>query len=88
MAQLPSLKTPLNQHSLESLELWLTELGATRSESDPCLWNWIMPDWVAEMKMDYEDLRIRWDKEGRTYERSFSYGLSREDVEYAIFEGP
>tara|TARA_B100000700_G_C14739967_1_gene712533 strand:- start:107 stop:373 length:267 start_codon:yes stop_codon:yes gene_type:complete len=88
MAQLPSLKTPLNQHSLEALELWLKQLGATRSKSDPCLWHWIMPDWVAEIQMDYENLRIRWEKDGSKCECSFSYRLSREDVQSAIYEGP
>ena len=30
MSALPSETTPLNQHSLRALELWLQELGATR----------------------------------------------------------
>ena len=88
MDQLPPSRTPLNQHSLEALESWLKKLGAERSESDICLWYWVMPKWSAEIKVEKESLRVSWDKDGKKKYCSFPYGLSRKDVQSAIFEGP
>ena len=88
MSLLPPSETPLNQHSLEALELWLKEIGATRNNNDPCLWNWEMSKWTAEIKMEREILRVTWRKNGERTQCSFPYGLSREDVQIAIYEGP
>ena len=88
MSQLPIAETPLNQHSLTSLELWLHQLGAQRSQEDRCLWLWSMPNWSAEIKMESDELRVTWDKEGKKNQRCFSYGLTRQDVESAIIQGP
>ena len=88
MTSLPSIKTPLNQHSLEAIELWLKDLGAERSNSNPCHWNWVMPTWSAQIFLETESLRIIWQKNEGKYECVFPYGLSRQDVQAAFYEGP
>jgi hypothetical protein len=88
MTDLPSGQTPLNQHSLRSLERWLEGLGASRSSEDPCLWIWHQPDWSAEIRLDQDDLCVRWQASGRGSQRMFPYGLSRLDVEAAMWAGP
>ena len=88
MPALPSIQTPLNQHSLLALESWLSQLGAEKSSENPCLWRWTQPQWSAEILMKQEGLRVSWSQDGRESVRSFSYGLSRSDVETAILQGP
>ena len=88
MSLLPASQTPLNQHSLAALELWLDELGAEKSKLDPCLWIWLMPKWSAEIKLERDELKVTWEQEGKLSQRSFPYGLSRRDVQIAIAEGP
>lgn len=88
MSSLPPGQTPLNQHSLRSLELWLEGLGALRSEEDPCLWCWMQPDWSAEIRLDQEELWVSWQSPDQDAQRRFSYGLSRLDVEAAMRAGP
>ena len=87
-SSLPLAGTPLNQHSLAALELWLEKLGAERSQDDPCLWFWTQPEWFAEIQIDQDELIITWKKEGKTNQSRFSYGLPRQDVESAMIEGP
>ena len=88
MALLPLPQTPLNQHSLADLEIWLNQLGAQRSSDNPCLWLWIMSDWSAEIKMETEELRVIWERKGIKSQHCFSYGLTRQDVEAALKQGP
>ena len=88
MTLLPPIKTPLNQHSLEALELWLEDLGATRSKDDLCLWNWETTKWNAKIKMERDFLNITWEKDGVMSQHSFPYGFSRDDVQSAICQGP
>ena len=88
MSPLPPAQTPLNQHSLSSLEDWLIQLGAKRSKVDPCKWHWLFSNWTAEITLDQDELRIIWDKSGKLSHCCFPYGLSRSDVEIAIKEGP
>ena len=85
---LPPTNTPLNQHSLFALEDWLNSLGAKRREKDPCLWIWVMPVWSARITLGEDELKVVWEKGSDISECSFPYGLSREDVEIAINEGP
>ena len=87
MSLLPSSQTPLNRHSLQSLELWLTQLGANRNPQNPCLWNLVRTEWEAEIKLGQDDLIVTWNKDGQNSACSFSYGLSRIDIENAINEG-
>tara|TARA_Y100001968_G_scaffold79586_2_gene70824 strand:+ start:296 stop:562 length:267 start_codon:yes stop_codon:yes gene_type:complete len=88
MAPLPPIKTPLNQHSLEDIELWLGNLGAHKSNIDPCLWDWTTPSWTAQIKIDVKELRITWNKNGEKYKYNFPYGLTREDIQLAFDQGP
>ncbi len=94
MLNLPSPDTPLNQHSLGALELWLMNLGAEKCTENPCLWRWNnMPQWSAEIYFQKDELMVIWDKinnEGKekTSQFSFPYGLPRQDVEAALNHGP
>ena len=88
MATLPPLTTPLNQHSLNDIELWLQNLGAEKSNKDPSLWTWVTSTWTAQIKIDVEDLIITWNKDGEDYKYNFPYGLTREDVQLAFDQGP
>tara|TARA_Y100001968_G_C19314028_1_gene695682 strand:- start:390 stop:656 length:267 start_codon:yes stop_codon:yes gene_type:complete len=88
MSSLPPSSTPLNQHSLITLELWLEQLGAKKSINNPSLWNLETTKWVAELTLDREELCVIWNYGSSSNKRCFSYRLSREDVEAAISEGP
>lgn len=88
MSPLPPDQTPLNQHSLRSLEAWLTDLGAVRTLADPCVWEWQQPSWSAEIRLDQEDLQVTWRQNGGVSQRTFPYGLSRLDAEAAMRAGP
>ncbi len=88
MPSLPPSNTPLNQHSLRALEHWLYELGAKQSSNNPCLWVWIMPLWSVEILVEQDELKVTWEQDGRRSVCSFPYGLSRNDVEVAIVQGP
>ncbi len=78
----------MNRHSLQSLEIWLRQLGAEQSTKDPCSWIWSFSHWSAQIQMEQDELKVTWDHNGITSQCSFSYGLSRSDVEVAIKEGP
>ena len=86
--RLPPPETPLNRHSLSALEVWLGDLGAQRSRTDPCCWTWVLPQWSAEIQMEKDELRVTWKKGGQCNQCCFPYGLSRSDVEVAISQGP
>ena len=88
MQKLPSVKTPLNQHSLFALETWLCEIGAIKNDENPCLWRLETPHWQAHIIMESDELKVTWDHNGMNRQCCFPYGLSREDVQNAIFEGP
>ena len=88
MSPLPPGQTPLNRHSLRALEEWLTDLGAERSDRDPCVWRWQQQEWSAEIRFDQEDLWVTWQHGDDTCQRSFPYGLPRLDVEAAMRAGP
>ena len=88
MTSLPGAQIPLNQHSLGSIELWLNELGAKKSTNDPCLWLLKTVNWSAEIKIEQDELRVVWEKDGKRNQCCFSYGLSRQDIEFAMMQGP
>ena len=80
--------TPINQHSLQSLELWLTTLGAKKDLNDPSKWHLFLSNWNATIIFEQEDLSVIWDSKGEETKRLFSYCINREDVENAILQGP
>ena len=88
MLTLPPAITPLNQHSLAAIELWLSELGALKSDEDPCLWTSPLPQWSAEIELKQDELSITWIQETKKSRFDFPYGLPRQDVEAALVQGP
>ena len=81
-------KKPINQNSLQSLELWLTDLGAVKDVNNPSKWYLILANWNATIIFEQEDLSVIWQIGGRETKRLFSYGINIEDVENAILQGP
>ncbi len=88
MLSLPPSETPLNRHSLKSLETWLEKLGAVQNKTDISKWDWCMPKWSAQIQIEQEELRVTWHKDGQCNQCCFPYGLSRSDVENVIIQGP
>ena len=80
--------TPINQHSLQSLELWLKDLGATKDIDNPSKWYLLLSNWNATIIFDQEDLCVVWESGGKLTKRLFSYCINREDIENAILQGP
>ena len=80
--------TPINQHSLRSLELWLTNLGATRDENNLSKWYLLLSKWNAIIIFEQEDLCVIWNSDGEEIKRQFSYCINIKDVENAILQGP
>ena len=83
-----SSNTPINQHSLQSLELWLTHLGATKDINNPSKWHLVLSNWNATIIFEQEDLSVVWESESKETKRLFSYCINRQDVENAILQGP
>ncbi len=79
---------PINHYSLQSLELWLKNLGANKDINNPSKWNLSLSNWTAIIIFEREDLSVVWECEGEQTKRLFSYCLNREDVESAILLGP
>ena len=80
--------TPINQHSLQSLELWLKDLGATKDLENPSKWHLLLANWNATIIFEREDLNVVWESQGELTKRLFSYCINREDIENAILQGP
>ena len=80
--------TPINQHSLQSLELWLKDLGATKDSDNPSKWHLLLSNWNATIIFEQEDLSVIWESGGKLTKRLFSYCINREDIENAILQGP
>ena len=81
-------KKPINQNSLQSLELWLTDLGAVKDFNNPSKWYLLLSKGNATIIFEQEDLSVIWESEGQKTKRLFSYYVNREDVENAILQGP
>jgi len=79
---------PINQYSLQSLELWLTDLGAVKDINNPSKWYLLLSKGNATIIFEQEDLSVIWESEGQQNKRLFSYCINREDVENAILQGP
>ena len=48
--------TPINQHSLQSLELWLRDLGATKDIHNASKWHLVLSNWNAIIIFEREDI--------------------------------
>jgi hypothetical protein len=88
MVVLPPAPTPLYHHPLPSLESWLESLGAQQPHRHSPLWTLERPGWSAEIELRPAELLVRWLQGGERRQRTFSYGLTREDVQAAILAGP
>ena len=51
-------KKPINQNSLQSLELWLTDLGAVKDINNPSKWYLLLSNWNATIIFKQEDLEL------------------------------
>ena len=80
--------TPINQYSLQSLELWLKCLGATKDIDNPSKCHLLLSNWKATIIFEQEDLSVVWESRGKFTKRMFSYCINREDIENAILQGP
>ena len=83
-----SSNKPINHYSLQSLELWLSNIGATKDNKDPSKWYLSLSNWNAIINFEQEDLSVIWDCNGLSRKILFSYHINREDVENAILQGP
>ena len=81
-------KKPINQNSLQSLELWLIDLGAVKDINNPSKWYLLLSNWNATIIFEQEDLSVIWGRGEKETKRLFSYCINREDVENAILQGP
>ena len=88
MKKLPPDQTPLNQHSLEAIEIWLEQLGAHRQQNDRASWDLVNAQWSALIQLEQDNLKVSWNKEGKANFHFFSYSLPRYDVDAAIKMGP
>ena len=79
---------PINQYSLQSLELWLTDLGSVKDVKNPSKWYLLLSNWNGIIIFEQEDLSVIWQSKGKETKRQFSYCINRGDVENAILQGP
>ncbi len=86
--KLPSESTPLNQHSLEAIEFWLKTIGASQSSNNPCQWILSLSEASGHIEICPDELMIIWHNERKETKFSFPYGLSRQDIEDALLQGP
>ena len=79
---------PINQYSLQVLELWLENMGAKKDIDAPSKWYLGCSDWDATICFEQDYLSVYWDCDGKFIKRYFSYCINREDVQNAILQGP
>ncbi|ESA34813.1 hypothetical protein N836_15445 [Leptolyngbya sp. Heron Island J] len=88
---LPSADTPLYNHTLPDIELWLTQQGCKQDSSELNRWQIAKAAWQADLILETDSLVVRYLNVGDASEdiqRGFKYSLSRQDLEDAIFAGP
>ncbi|MGV2826483.1 DUF3143 domain-containing protein [Myxosarcina sp. GI1(2024)] len=89
--ELPNPDTPLYNHSLPTIERWLSHRGCQQDRDKLHCWYVERPAWKAEICLDIEELVVRYLEAGeqnQVINRSFKYSLSRQDIEDAVFSGP
>ena len=88
---LPSADTPLYNHTLPDIELWLKQQGCEQDRSELNRWEVAKASWQADLILETDSLVVRYLKAseaGEDIQRGFKYSLSRQDLEDAIFAGP
>ncbi len=88
---LPSADTPLYNHTLPDIELWLTQQGCKQDNSELNRWEINRATWRADLLLETDSIVVRYLKageQGEDIQRGFKYSLSRQDLEDVIFAGP
>lgn len=88
---LPSADTPLYNHTLPDIELWLKQQGCQQDNSELNRWEISKAAWRADLILETDSLVVCYFEAGNGGEdiqRGFKYSLSRQDLEDAIFAGP
>ncbi|MEM6254025.1 MAG: DUF3143 domain-containing protein [Cyanobacteria bacterium P01_D01_bin.156] len=88
---LPSADTPLYNHTLPDIELWLTQQGAKQSRAELNYWEITKASWKANLVLETDSIIVRYleaSDTGEDIQRGFKYSLNRQDLEDAIFAGP
>jgi hypothetical protein len=88
---LPSATTPLYNHPLPDIEVWLRQQGCTQDTKELNGWRVVRPHWEAEIILETDCIVVRYINAGaddKDIQRVFKYSLSRQDLEEAIFSGP
>ncbi len=88
---LPSADTPLYNHTLPDIELWLAQHGCKQDSSELNRWEISKSAWQADLLLETDSLVVRYvnaGEGGEDIQRGFKYSLSRQDLEDAIFAGP
>ena len=88
---LPPADTPLYNHPLPDIEIWLTEQGCEQNPSALNQWSIKRATWQAELSLEIDSITVRYlgaGEDGRDVQRGFKYSLSRQDLSDAIFSGP
>lgn len=88
---LPSPDTPLYNHTLPDIELWLSQQGCMQDNSELNHWEINKTSWQADLILETDSVIVRYLKaseQGEDIQRGFKYSLSRQDLEDAIFAGP
>lgn len=85
---LPQDNTPLYNHSLMAIEVWLQQQGCEQDERDRSCWHLKQDDWSADIALDLEQIVVSYDASGTVTRRAFPYSLSRKDLQEVIFSGP
>lgn len=89
--ELPAPDTALYNHSLPTIEKWLSDRGCRQDRENLHCWYIEQPAWKAEICLDIEELVVRYyevEESERDINRLFKYSLSRQDIEDAVFSGP
>ncbi|MEM8613773.1 MAG: DUF3143 domain-containing protein [Cyanobacteria bacterium P01_H01_bin.105] len=88
---LPSADTPLYNHTLPDIELWLKQHGCEQNSSELNRWEIAKAAWQADLSLETDSLVVRYrnlSDVDEPIQRGFKYSLSRQDLEDAIFAGP
>ncbi|WP_218082778.1 DUF3143 domain-containing protein [Anthocerotibacter panamensis] len=82
---LPPAQTPLYNHPLHALEVWLRDQGCHQDDEVAHCWYLKHPDWEAIIYLEETALRAEYHFDEQTRTLTFPYSLSRWDVEQAVF---
>ncbi|BAC91454.1 DUF3143 domain-containing protein [Gloeobacter violaceus] len=86
MNSLPTADTPLYNHPLHKIEIWLREHQCERDTEEQHCWHLHRSRWSATLQLEETVLKVDYAyPPNQTKTLSFPYSLSRRDVEQAVF---